>query len=114
MAMVQNRRGGRRVYCGSTAEAEGAGKLLDGWVRELSQGGLFLHTDTELPRAAPISVRFSLPGDAQPIEARGQVVYNHAYPMGDGGQGFGVQFVDVDPRGLQAIARYVAIGGAQA
>jgi uncharacterized protein (TIGR02266 family) len=111
---IENRRSGRRVYCGSTAEAEGAGKLVDGWVRELSQGGLFLHTEIELPRDSPISLRFALPGDSQPIEARGQVVYNHAYPIGDGGQGFGVQFVEVDPEGLRAIARYVSLGGTQA
>jgi uncharacterized protein (TIGR02266 family) len=109
---IENRRSGRRVYCGSTAEAQGEGRLVDGWVRELSQGGLFLHTEIELPRDSPISVRFNLPGDNQPIEARGQVVYNHSYPIGDGGQGFGVQFVEVDPRGLRAIAKYVAIGGA--
>jgi type IV pilus assembly protein PilZ len=63
----------------------------------ISNGGLFLKTDNPLPIDSVVTLRMRLPGETEPMEIQGCVVWsnpkgnNNAFPSG-----MGIQFIGMN------------------
>jgi uncharacterized protein (TIGR02266 family) len=71
----------------------------------LSVGGMFLEATVPHPVGTRVSLRFTLPGDRTPIEAKAEIVN-----AGQGGDaiGMGLKFIDLPPAAGQRIGQFVA------
>ena len=73
-----------------------SGVTVSADILNLSSGGIFIKTDYPLPLDATFSLRFHLPGDPEPLDTEGQVVWikqeSKASPSG-----MGVQFIKISP-----------------
>ena len=58
-------------------------------IMNLSQGGVGVIADSQLPVSTPLQVRFSLPHSRQKLELKGEVVWGDAEGRG------GIRFVDI-------------------
>ena len=70
----------------------------------LSVGGLFLEGTLPHPPGTTVRLRFSLPGEAEAIETKGEIVN----VPGAEGRGMGVHFVDLPDVHRARIERFVA------
>lgn len=73
--------------------------FFTGFIRNISTGGLFIHTHDPLPIGRELNVRFTVPTLRDPITARAVVRWVRAYGAHapDSVPGMGVQFLDVLP-----------------
>jgi uncharacterized protein (TIGR02266 family) len=69
----------------------------------LSSGGLSLENTIPHPVGTTVTLKFTLPGEKDPIKARGKVV-NASH---EGALGMGIKFVDLDSKTQTRIAGYV-------
>ena len=79
----------------------------------ISEGGMFIKSD-DLPEGGSIiQVNFSIPQISGAIEAKVEVAWNSnergRLPKGIG-PGFGVRFLCIDEKGIEAIKTYVSLG----
>jgi len=85
--------------------------FFTGFIRNISTGGLFVHTHDPLPIGRELIVRFTIPTLSEPVTARAVVRWVRPYrsDLKDAIPGMGVQFVDVLPsRAIQAINEFIA------
>jgi c-di-GMP-binding flagellar brake protein YcgR len=80
-------------------EALGREELLV--TRDISIGGLFLHSSKPLPRDSEITLSFRLQAEQPAVTCRGKVV--NSIP----GLGMGIQFLDVDEATQRALEKFV-------
>lgn len=73
----------------------------------LSRGGLFIETDTEIPTGAPITIDFGIPTAGQ-ISLNGTVAWRRGVESIDGPPGLGIEFIDVAPQLGAVIDRLVS------
>lgn len=73
----------------------------------LSRGGLFIETDTEIPTGAPITIDFEIPTAGQ-ISLNGTVAWRRGVEVMDGPPGLGIEFIDVAPQLGAVIDRLVS------
>ena len=110
--MIQNARRHNRVKmrCPATVTLLD-GTALSAHTLDLSAGGVCLHLDSQIRLAQLCAVRFvaQIDGSARKVLAMGQVVYSD--PFSDGTAGFkaGVQFIQIDPGSVAAVAELVAV-----
>jgi uncharacterized protein (TIGR02266 family) len=77
----------------------------------LSPRGLCLHHREELAVGEQVRVRFSLPGDDEPMEARGKVVWSSAPDEGEAEVGLresGVHLLDLDDAQRERLHRFAS------
>lgn len=75
--------------------------------RNLSEGGLFVETETLLSPGTPVVLRID-PGDGSPpLDLEGIVVWQRDLSNRDGPAGFGVAFRRVEPDVLPGLVRLV-------
>ncbi len=65
--------------------------------QDISVGGLYMNTSTELPIGAKLLLR--IPFESDQLVVRGEVVYSN------GGRGVGVQFIDMNEQAKATLAR---------
>ncbi|MEW5742598.1 MAG: PilZ domain-containing protein [Myxococcota bacterium] len=85
-------------------EAHGVGQLVF-TSADLSAGGAFLTSDLLLEQGEPLSLEFSLPGQATPIRVQARVAWVRRFPQAGEKAGMGVEFValkDEDKKRLEA------------
>ncbi len=79
----------------------------------ISEGGMFIKSDDLLESGSIIQVNFSIPQIAGDIEAKVEVAWNTTerdrLPAGIG-PGFGVRFLSIDEKGIEAIKTYLSFG----
>jgi type IV pilus assembly protein PilZ len=77
-------------------------RLLSDFARNISEGGLFIATESALPVSTVISLEFRLPGNQEPIVVNGRVVWTV-----NGGpeqpSGMGIEFENLDDSALRRI-----------
>ena len=73
----------------------------------LSRGGLFIETDTDIPMGALVTVDFGIPTAGQ-ISLNGTVSWRRGTESPDGPPGLGVEFLDVAPQLGALIDRLVS------
>lgn len=76
--------------------------LFSEFARDINEGGLFIETEEPLPLETPIHLQFRLPGSAEPVRARGRVVWTSP-PETQGRTGMGVEFDGLAPEDLRRI-----------
>ena len=69
-------------------------------IADISEGGIFIDTPVPSEVGTPLSLRFSLDGEA--IEAEGRVAYSQPYI------GMGVEFTEISPDSMSCIRTYVS------
>ena len=79
----------------------------------ISEGGMFIKGENLLESGSIIQVSFSIPQIAEDIEVKAEVAWNTTergrLPAGIG-PGFGVRFLSIDEKGIEAIKTYVSLG----
>ena len=70
----------------------------------LSAGGIYLEHTIPMPRGTEVRLVFTLPGDGEPINARG-VIVNIGESVSE--LGMGVQFVDLAPTAQARIKTFI-------
>jgi uncharacterized protein (TIGR02266 family) len=87
---------------------ESEDNVYTGFTSNLSEGGLFIATYAPLPIGTSCTVELTLPGETEPINARCVVRWLREYnPASDAPPGMGVQFVEMDERGQEAIHAFM-------
>lgn len=84
--------------------------FFTGFIRNISSGGLFIHTHDPLPIGRELNVRFTVPTMPTPIRARAVVRWVRPYGSHapDSVPGMGVQFLDVLPSdAVRAINEFI-------
>jgi uncharacterized protein (TIGR02266 family) len=79
-------------------------------VCNISKGGLFLRSDTPLPRDAEVSLVLHLPGTGRTIFAMGRVMWSGDIEQESPGEihGSGIRFVGMTPSDRAALESYLA------
>jgi uncharacterized protein (TIGR02266 family) len=70
----------------------------------ISAGGIFLERTIPHARGTHVTLRFTLPGDATPLEVKGEIVN-----VGESNEelGMGVKFVDIGDADRERIEQYI-------
>lgn len=84
------------------------GTVVSGRSVNLSRSGLFLRTAHPLPVNRALTLRFSLPGVAEPFHVQGKVIWSNPKPGKIYPQGIGVKFVDLPGERADQIEAFVA------
>ena len=81
--------------------------FVTSYILNISKGGLFLRTDNAYPLDTIVFLRFTMPGDTQPIVTGGEVVWRN---MGGGGyfpKGMGIKFLKLNADDNEKIKKFV-------
>jgi uncharacterized protein (TIGR02266 family) len=77
-------------------------RLLSDFAQNISEGGLFIATETALPVSTVISLEFCLPGNQEPVVVSGRVVWTVSGGP-EQSSGMGIEFENLDDSGLARI-----------
>jgi uncharacterized protein (TIGR02266 family) len=100
-----------RVPCETGVELRSNSTTETGTSRDISEGGVFVAGPVNVVPESYITLSLVLPGaDAEPVRARGRIAWINT--EGDRKKprlptGFGVEFLDMDEKALEAIRQYV-------
>jgi uncharacterized protein (TIGR02266 family) len=78
------------------------------YILNISNGGIFIGTETPLPLDAMVTLMVKLPGETDEMEIEGRVVWNN--PQGRKNsfpKGMGIQFAKIDPNHAEKIQAFV-------
>lgn len=81
-----------------------------GYVLNMSLGGVFLTTESELQLGQRLRLRFFLPFQSGPVEADVRVRWRSrdvAPPSRPPAEGFGLEFVDIETKDLASVNRFI-------
>ena len=82
--------------------------FISSYMINISNGGLFIKTDETFPLDTIVLLRFTMPGDPQPIETEGKVVWcNTKGGKGYFPKGMGVKFLRLNPDDNEKILKFV-------
>lgn len=82
-----------------------ANLIIDAYVSNLSQSGLFLRCSAVDPIGTHAEVTISLPSEPQPLVVSGEVIWSSA--SGDRASGMGVRFGELAVDVRRALANYL-------
>ena len=103
-------RGGPRADVQLEVQFRSAEAFVAAYAKKISGGGLFIQTATPLALNQLVSLRFTLPGMAEPFELRGLVVWTNpfasqaAFPTG-----MGIKFLNLEPQQRTIIEDFVRV-----
>ncbi len=87
-------------------------RLFSDFARNISEGGLFIATETTLPVSTVISLQFRLPASQEPVVVSGRVVWTVT-----GGpeqpSGMGIEFENLDDSALRRIRQLMRMLGVE-
>ncbi len=98
-----------RVELKVTATATGKSFTSQNFTKDVSEGGLFVETDTMIPAGTDLSLEFTLPDAEKPVTASGKVVRAVTPEEKGAGKnaGLGIRFSSVSPADSERIKQYV-------
>ncbi|MCP4714790.1 MAG: TIGR02266 family protein [Deltaproteobacteria bacterium] len=82
--------------------------FLKSYIAKITNGGLFIKTDSPLPLETTVKLAMTLPGNTEPIEANGEVVFTTPkakkgfFPLG-----MGIKLSNISPENLEKINKLV-------
>ena len=91
----------RRIPMVTRIEADSDGTPYLAEARNISVGGILIHTVNPAPEGQVVRLKFTLPGTEQEIHATGTVL--HVSP----GAYMGVRFDELDPTDREAIQQFI-------
>ena len=95
--MVEDNRTNQRIETNIDILYSESGSFIKSHTLNVSNGGLFLETEDPLPIDSEVTLRMRLPGETEPMEIQGCVVWsnpkgkNNAFPSG-----MGIQFIGMN------------------
>ena len=107
--MTVERRQGNRVPVQIWVEEKTERELYFQRSANISTGGIYLENTIPHPVGTLVTLRFSLPGDAEKFEVRAEVA---AAIAGEEEFGMGLKFVELAPAVSERIKQYVTRTGA--
>jgi uncharacterized protein (TIGR02266 family) len=98
-----------RVDYEVSVDLESENQFFTGFVRNISNGGLFLTAPKPLPIGTKLVVRFTIPTLKDPVTATAEVRWARAGRMDapDTPAGMGVQFLNLSPAVAAAIDAFI-------
>lgn len=83
------------------------GSFIKVYISNITNGGLFIRTDTPLPIDAPVRLHMRLPEETKDIEIDGRVVWSFARSNKKAilPKGMGIQFVNMLPENAEKIKK---------
>jgi len=110
VADESERRVHERVPVAVDVNFESDSNFYTGLIQDISEGGLFIASETPRERGDEMIVHLKIPGCAQPFEVRTEVRWvrdnvsnmSHGLPIG-----MGVRFVDPDPALVEACRQFI-------
>jgi uncharacterized protein (TIGR02266 family) len=104
------RRRAPRALLRVTARAVGKSFTAENFTYDVSEGGLFIETDTLIPPGVRLEIEFNLPNSELPIQAVGSVVraaLSNQVPA-DRKPGIAVAFTDIAGESVKLLQQYIA------
>jgi uncharacterized protein (TIGR02266 family) len=99
-----DRRGSARIRVKLFVRYHSDSVLLDGWVENLSNNGLFLRSEVLDVEGQQVRLRLTLPGDPKPVYLDGEV----ARVVGDRPEtGMGIRILDISPLERRRLANFM-------
>lgn len=86
------------------------GKEYSSFIHDISEGGMFIESNTLLPKGTMLSLRFRLPDSISEIEVKGEVmrlVEQSTHFKADIVEGMGLRFTDISASDKVLISEYV-------
>ena len=91
--MVEENRTNQRIETNIDILYRESGAFIKSHTLNVSNGGLFLETENPLPIDSEVTLRMRLPGETEPMEIQGCVVWsNPKGKINDFPSGMGIQF----------------------
>lgn len=106
----QHVRASERFDLEVSVDLESDSNFYTGLTQNISAGGLFIATNAIRRIGDRITLKFSLPGRAEPLSVETEVRWireNSALNRIDGATGMGVRFVNLSPDAAQAIQQFI-------
>jgi uncharacterized protein (TIGR02266 family) len=102
----------RRAYPRAEARIEVEFKkdidFASSYMINISKGGLFLKTDDAYPLNTIVFLRFTMPGDTEPVETEGKVVWSNTSRIKEVfPRGMGIKFLKLKPNDAEKIKKFV-------
>src|SRR5262245_54940411 len=95
-----------RIRTSIPVEFSHGGRVVEGTVRNASDGGMFVETRAIPSQGEPVSVRLSARGESSPIELTGLVWWTtEEAPYRHRQRGFGLRLLEDDERYASRLAR---------
>jgi len=92
-----------------TATATGKSFTSQNFTKDVSEGGIYVETDTMIPPGTDLTLEFTLPDAVRPVTAEGEVVRAVTKEETKTGQqpGLGIKFTNVSPENAERIKNFV-------
>jgi uncharacterized protein (TIGR02266 family) len=106
----QHVRASERFDLEVSVDLESDSNFYTGLTQNISAGGLFIATNAIRRIGDRITLKFSLPGQPEPLSVETEVRWireNSALNRVDGATGMGVRFVNLSPQAAQAIQQFI-------
>ena len=100
----------RRLQTLALIKLDSGEATLLGRAVNVSPSGILLEVDAKLGVGAPCEVRFNLPGQSEPVRARG-TIRRRAKEPGLTSGGYGIEFVSLGPDDRGRLGRFLGHGG---
>jgi uncharacterized protein (TIGR02266 family) len=102
------RRVGERIPVKMLVDYKSEGNYLFDFSYNLGTGGIFIHTQSILPRGSVVVMNFTLPETGEKFEIKGKVMWTQEVaPEAEASTGMGVQFMDLSEKQRRVLADYV-------
>ena len=96
-----------RVLIRALVDYESQDTYLYDYSENLSQGGIFIHTDKPLDVGDRIELRFSLPDVEKVFEILGEVKWINAEKKQRALPGMGIEFMNLNEEDKSLLAKYI-------
>ncbi|HEY4485980.1 MAG TPA: PilZ domain-containing protein [Nitrospiria bacterium] len=107
-AFIEKRRSLRKPLFVLEVKWKQYDKVFIGHTNNISIGGMFMSTTRPVKVGEQFPVEFVLPDQKTKIQCTGEVTWTRPYPQGgDGSEGIGLRFVNIDERKLKAIGEWL-------
>ena len=104
MQSAENRKNPRSATPNILVRISTRERFRHSYLKDLSEGGLFVKTDKPLPPGRTVTVDLLPPGWTDPLRLTGTVVRNG----GEGTAGMGIKFEGVDDHSLEALSKLLS------
>jgi len=104
------RRRSQRILLNLEVDYGSEDTYLFAYITDMSAMGIFVRTNNPEAPGTMLNLRFTLPGDEDPLELEGKVMWVNSFRPGDFSNihpGMGVRFVDMDQDQRRAMRRLV-------
>ncbi len=103
-----DKRTGDRIPVKMLVDYKSEGNYLFDFSYNLGTGGIFIHTQSILPRGSVVVMNFTLPETGEKFEVKGQVMWTQEVaPEAEASTGMGVQFLELSEQQRTVLAEYV-------